>query len=295
MKLLQNLLTVFIVLVGFCSDVAQAQCSPTLKEIYDFEVGDQFFYRETTKQYDPREHITYAYHDFKIIDKYVSGDTLQYIRLSNKNIRDTLFFVDSANHPLNRCNNQIDTVMVTTCSRHQRPKFRMVYALKDVNKHRYKLFGSEEPTNFYSPDSLGYFNFEMDEFKGYSHECYSIYREGLGLFCEGSYIFETNHYIELQSRIRGSDTLMIALTNRNQVPKDKINVYPNPTSSFWNIESPIDIEKIDVFDLTGHKMKPIITKRVDDIRNNTLFLSPGVYIVYLKTSHGYFTRKLIKL
>ena len=60
-------------------------------------------------------------------------------------------------------------------------------------------------SEIYFPDSLGYYDFELDEFKSLSHECYSIYREGIGLYAEGSYIFETNHFYELQKFIRGTD------------------------------------------------------------------------------------------
>ncbi len=298
MKPFNRILILLISFIGLSNNAAQAQCSPTLKEIYDFEVGDQFFYRETYQQDDVgRSYYTYRYEDYKITDKISNGDTLQFIRLSNTNSIDTLFFIDSANHALNRCFYIPDTTLPICGSyRSTGREYIRIYNTIDPSNRKYKLFGTRYFSEIYFPDSLGYYDFELDEFKSLSHECYSIYREGIGLYAEGSYIFETNHFYELQKFIRGTDTLHITLSEtHDDLLTHSIKIYPNPVQYSCQIECPYTIQEILVNDVSGRIQNlEVEVQTQSEWTLNTSELIPGVYYLTIKTEKGNVIKKLLK-
>ncbi len=76
--------------------------------------------------------------------------------------------------------------------------------------------------------------------------------------------------------------------------KNKIRIFPNPTSNFVNIESEqIVIESIQLFDIEGRYIKTnlkMLNKNILDLSN----LSKGIYILKVKTMEGIKNIKIIK-
>lgn len=291
-------ITFLFAFIGLSSHFIQAQCSPTLREIYDFEVGDQFFYRETYQQDDVGgPYYTYWYEDYKITDKISNGDTLQFIRLSNTNSIDTLFFIDSANHALNRCFYITDTTLPYCGSFWSLDHdFIRIYRTRDSTNRKYKLFGTRSISEIFTPDSLGFYDFELSDFKGFSHECYSIYLEGIGLLSQGTFTFESGRYYELQKFIRGTDTLSITLNNRTPLVPPSVTIYPNPTTNHCCVKSSNQIKNIVVSSISGQFQARIdLENSSNEVSLNTSTLSPGVYSLLIETDSGFVIKKLVKL
>ncbi|PCJ66484.1 MAG: hypothetical protein COA58_06820 [Bacteroidetes bacterium] len=95
--------TLIPVLLLFASFQSMGQCSPTLKEIYDFEVGDQFIYKETALIPSDKPEFQYYFFSYTITKKLSSGDTISYERLYLDGKTDTLFLMHSNNPHLNNC------------------------------------------------------------------------------------------------------------------------------------------------------------------------------------------------
>ena len=65
-----------------------------------------------------------------------------------------------------------------------------------------------------------------------------------------------------------------------EIEKIKLNIFPNPTSSIWQIKSSKIIESFDLFDLTG---KRLIYKKTfsNDIRIDATSLADGIYLILI--------------
>ncbi|HRN97923.1 MAG TPA: T9SS type A sorting domain-containing protein, partial [Flavobacterium sp.] len=71
-----------------------------------------------------------------------------------------------------------------------------------------------------------------------------------------------------------------------------LSLFPNPVSSSLNINSSVPVTGIELFDLTGRKVKSI---KGDDIRTVVLSELPsGTYMVNLKTVSGRLVKKIVK-
>lgn len=297
MKPFYKLILLLILFVGLYNDVAQAQCSPTLREIYNFEVGDQFYYRITHRQDDVKSYYTYEYENYEIIDKKAVGDTLQYIRLSDNNIMDTLQFIDSSFHPLNRCFPVIDSTLPHCGNYWSSDKdFMRIYRIRDSNENNYKLFGTKTVREIFNPDGAGYFHFELDDFIGYSLECYSIFREGLGVINQGTFTFETGLFYELSKHIRGEDTLQFSLsTPYQEIASPTVSIYPNPVQNSCYVHCPYNIQEVYVTDISGRFQDTSVEINSQSIWTlNTSNLIPGVYYLTIKTEKGNVVKKLLK-
>jgi hypothetical protein len=73
---------------------------------------------------------------------------------------------------------------------------------------------------------------------------------------------------------------------------DKIKIYPNPANNIIYIESDLSIEQIDIYDISGRKLKQFST-----ITNNQLSiedLSSGIYLIKIAADKKEFISKIIK-
>ncbi len=292
-----KLLLLFLFLSGWTHELVHAQCSPTLREIYDFEVGDQFFYRITDRSDDARgPEYYYDYENFEIMSKYVNGDTLRYVRKSDKNLLDTLLIVDSINHPLNGCNYYRDTIINQSCLAQIKEPWAHIYISRHLDRRKLKMFGSFQLGNMYLPNDSGYFDFTFIDFTYYSLSCYSIYKEGLGLFNKGEFWFENGEFYELQKRIRGTDTISIKLSTPTTKLSKAIAIYPNPAVSQCTVKSPLQIQKIVVLNAHGQIQHIDVLERHQKTATlDTKDLAAGIYYIRIQTSSGYAIKKFVKL
>ncbi|MFT5725429.1 MAG: hypothetical protein ACI9JN_002554 [Bacteroidia bacterium] len=297
MKPFVNLIIFLIVFVFFWTDVAQAQCSPTLREIYDFEVGDQFFYRQTRRTDDVRSYYSYNHEDYTIVGKYISNDTIRYELLNHENVLDTILIIDSINHPLNQCNGSRYHIS-SDCIYPDTTK-AFAHLSRDSTGRKFKMYGYYGVGQNAEKDSLGYYRFDSDQFIGFNFDCYSIYAEGLGLFARGTFYFERGRNYELQKFIRGKDTLSITLSNPDlitDIESPIIQVYPNPVRNLCTIKSSVGIKSITILDAAGRKQNIIYDSKdahLLSIRTSSLVI--GVYSIQVETEIGVYIKKLLKL
>ncbi|UWX61671.1 T9SS type A sorting domain-containing protein [Chryseobacterium oranimense] len=76
----------------------------------------------------------------------------------------------------------------------------------------------------------------------------------------------------------------------NAVNKKTIEVYPNPASDFIKISSSAKIKSVEIYDAAGKKIQAGLENNKVDIRN----LSPGSYLINIKSENGNFSEKFIK-
>ena len=73
-----------------------------------------------------------------------------------------------------------------------------------------------------------------------------------------------------------------------------ISIYPNPTNGLVQIQSPIKIQSILVFDITGKQLlQQQPDTQTDEI--NISNLPPGLYQIHVQTEMGVMVKKLVKL
>jgi len=81
----------------------------------------------------------------------------------------------------------------------------------------------------------------------------------------------------------------------NQPIRNNINIFPNPTSDYFNIESlsKMNIIAVEIMNIQGRLIENRVinkTKQTIDISN----LPSGVYILKIQTEKGFETKKIIK-
>lgn len=70
----------------------------------------------------------------------------------------------------------------------------------------------------------------------------------------------------------------------------KINIFPNPTTTYFNIESKNQVEKIDIYDILGKKVKSFNQQENYNINH----LKKGIYFVNVYSENYLQTFKIIK-
>lgn len=78
----------------------------------------------------------------------------------------------------------------------------------------------------------------------------------------------------------------------------KFNVYPNPVNNLVNIsnngDGGIQINKVAIADINGRTVKSINLDGVLESQINISELNAGLYFVYIDTSEGFATKKMVK-
>ncbi|MXV38021.1 T9SS type A sorting domain-containing protein [Flavobacteriaceae bacterium Ap0902] len=69
----------------------------------------------------------------------------------------------------------------------------------------------------------------------------------------------------------------------------KLSIYPNPVEDFINIKVDGEIENIDIYSINGQLIKNANAHKI-----NVSDLPKGVYILKIKTTNEFFTKKIIK-
>ena len=84
-----------------------------------------------------------------------------------------------------------------------------------------------------------------------------------------------NAAVEVTRTVNVEDPLSVV-----EIEKIELDIFPNPTSSIWQIKSSKIIESLDLFDLTG---KRLIYKKTfsNDIRIDATSLPDGIYLILI--------------
>ena len=86
------------------------------------------------------------------------------------------------------------------------------------------------------------------------------------------------------------------LSSINEIPADQLQIFPNPVKDKFFIKSELQIENIEMCDLSGRAVE---TLRATSLQNsvqtiNVSALSQGVYLLKIQTNEGLAIRKLVK-
>jgi hypothetical protein len=270
------------------------QCSPTLKEIYDFEEGDKFNYLETWEVGGINGNIcTKTDISYEISKNLSIGNTISYERSYSDGNIDTLTFVDSSEHFLNSCNQ--DFVKVPTLiykvhgnSKRDTTEF-YIKASIDANNLDNKIFswGTENIDSIFIKGENHYYRTTEGPSERFEYK----YRNRMGLIL-GINSFGTSHIqLELVSFIRGNDTTEFDVLNINSsIKSPTIKVYPNPTSTLLHIEASSPIHSVKLFDTNGKMVLSVNETMSIDIRS----LLPGIYIAEITSNAGILHKKVYK-
>lgn len=291
-------------------------CTPDFKEVYNFQIGDVFQYVEESSTsiggLYPTTKITSKY---SIESKTANGDTLMYsisgIRRTDswcagnptsdpicdpssysEFFNETLVYIDSAMHFLNRCKDELvsgfsedinsisDSVVYT----------KIQIQIEDTN--HVKIIGG--PGNLFTynaNDSL--ITIDYAEFK-------DVYARNLGKISHELWFFEVNESKYLQGYINNGDTTGVISPDENLIvstntiiKQDVLKIYPNPTDGviFLSFSGAIaEDAKIEIFDIAG---KMIMAKNISDSYIDLSAFNRGIYFLKVSIYNNIITKKVI--
>jgi hypothetical protein len=251
-------------------------------EIFDFEIGDKFFYRN-------------AYYSvfFEIWDSYNSKMTvINKYEIDNKYYYEVVVDGDYiSNYPATVFGNTTydypgeQVKYCRGCDGISNMAFE--YVLGDDNEYLVNIghnyitspeieenvlqvvgFGSvkDEYTTFNSSAGFGmyslhfdYYPFDEDQLlRRISYDSYGlIYEEGFGLVYLDAINFESGHHRELSGAIKSGDTLGIINLGIEEEKLQSFNLYPNPALDIINFDQPLS--DIKITDVSGKQVLFIST------------------------------------
>ena len=71
---------------------------------------------------------------------------------------------------------------------------------------------------------------------------------------------------------------------------EELTIHPNPSTSYFNVITDLDIDLVELFDLTGKMVLSVKNTRTIDIED----LASGVYLSKIYYNNTYTSRKIIK-
>lgn len=291
------------------------------KEIYDFEVGDIFQYKQTDYSGESGYNWNIVTTEkYEIFSKEIIGDTIKYSILGKRlehtydinytngsktnnkyvfsDINKTLVFVDSTENILNSSignleiiHSPIDEVFLTR-------------VLVDTsNGLRKKIFGGDKyayNSNLfkYSSDTNVLDTIHHNDYDVFSSRYKLSYSKNLGLVEEDYWGFEYGYFITLEGYVKGTDTTGIisadnSFTNIPETPQSNIKIYPNPAGDYLFYRNPENhtFNEIVIYDLLGRKViHSIFIERL-----NISSLNKGIYILkIIESETSEITMKLLK-
>ena len=328
---MKKVLLFLVLIVGFkltfgqsiCTVAESDTCSPSFKDIYDFQVGDVFQYvKESWTSGGGAGYNTKTTTKYTITNKTVNGDTLMYPITGIKKyerycdigpfpgceyysesgfINDKLIFIDSAKHYLNCCKNELisDFIPEEYYWDSFREEFGELYTriqIKTVEGNPEKITGGQagQLNNLYiynEEDSLISINDIQYE---------AVYAKNLGLIKEYFWYFEFNENDFLQGYCKDGDTtgtvssdedLLTSSDNKNL--KNDIVFYPNPTngaifykSDEWELRG----AEIEIADSRG---TILLTQYPANDFIDLTGLTKGIYFLKIKVENNITILKVV--
>ena len=315
---------IFSVLSGLFSplhatsfSVENDTCRPSYSDIFNFDVGDVFQYREFSTSsaggLNPTNEVITQFIildkniDSNIVSYYVNGwkEALYYQNSSNEEPSDSdttrdfefideyYVFIDSVSNFLNLCPKEVILLQ---------NKYFLEMGLENIfsrvqtsysDTNLIKTIGGQSNVLQYNEnDSLVPINDMYFE---------AVYRQGLGLISQEFNFLEIRETIELEAYVKGQDTVGILLPGeypdyqassiKNYTPSKSVHLYPNPTRDILNIESPNqEVISAEIFNINGQKVHEeyLPAKQID-----ISFLKSGIYFIRLKINDNqYHSEKL---
>lgn len=276
--------------------LSQESCFPTFKEIFNYQVGDKYSYKEELWSLSEKpELLNYNKITFEVMEKFVYGDTTVYVidgklpesaifscesRYYQTGYRcDTVVLIDSTNHFLNLCNSSWFQFSI-----YSEGPFLSRIKSNTINNNILKSYGGKE--NIYDVDTSLNSSIEIEE----------NYMKGFGIYSQSFQNSTGRIIIQLENYIKSGDTIYLNQINETQV-KLQAKLYPNPVSDYLFVETENNskIQSITVIDVLGRKTEIGAEEfSADAIRIDITKLKKGMYFLIIDTDKHHISKKFIK-
>ncbi len=294
-------------------------CSPTYKEIYNFQSGDvfQFVSKDYTDAGGAGLTVTTTT-KYSVTGVLENNDTLSYFvsiienvayscnrneidicetPTEYKSFKDTLLYIDSATHFLNGCDQQVVPNFFSGSKSWLNdieggPFYTIIQTSVNDGIHLKTVGGSNIYT--YQADSLVHFGNEAF-FTAYKE----IYGGGLGRidfrFSQARY----DYHKYLEGYVKNGATTGIVTSDNdllvsspNALIANEITVFPNPCTGLLYIKSGRQLSdmKTEIFDGRGIM---VLSQKIADHSLDLSFLKNGIYFIRLTDDNGKTTTKTI--
>jgi hypothetical protein len=262
----------------------KSQNIPTIREIYNFDVNDEFQSIEVTPVYAP----SIGYQSI-ILNKSFSTDsnTVYYTSIENKYSISPgpnpifTFYSDTVNYSISN----LDSLITKNI-----PHFQV----DSCNSYHDTVFTAANYCNH-----IVYKNTRclVCCFEGIYYE--EIYGVGLGRLkyfrrhaADADILYYLSYFKKGNQYCGTPDPHFTGIENINK-SSDIISIFPNPANTEINILIKQNY-KLTIFDLSGR----ILTNKMERYKDNTVFdisfLINGIYFLRIETKDGVYTQKLIK-
>lgn len=232
------------------SNAQNTNCSPTLSEIYDFEVGDEFIYGIKENPGGGGRDYWQSALRIVILDKITSGDTTIYYRERGGAYRDTLIVIDDSSHHLNQCDLSLVNVNSFFYYEFYNPDSIDIYTyIKIYDNDTVRTWDNDYPRSVKAITNQSIFEsgyFIMSDSNTYEPISFSDvgmaitieYAAGAGIIHEDHFKFESHYIKRLIHKINGTDTTFYhtASTNKSQLQPLEFSAFPNPVKNTINLE-----------------------------------------------------------
>lgn len=291
-------------------------CGPNFQEVYNFNIGDVFQYvnlsyksaggagltEKTTTKYTVTsktlngDTITYTIDGIRNIDYYCARDEINWCDNPSKSevFQDTLIYIDSIDHFLNKCNQEVVPLssMGRSCYKYDLLTIIQTFMegtnqIKKIGEHFYT----------YEDDSL---------VSSFPEECmpwfYEMYAKNLGKIESYKYWYHgDSDHSSLQGYVKNGDTtgivtpdgdLLVSFVQPNKW--ENIEIYPNPTVDkiFINSNDILSNQiNIELFDIRGNK---ILAQCISVNYLDLTFLDDGIYFLKIIADDNITTKRIIK-
>ena len=286
-------------------------CKPAYADIYNFNLGDVFQYREISTSSAGGVGITQEIiSQYMVMDKdvdsniysyYVSGwkEILSYQNFSNNQTEESdttkdmeyideyVVYVDSGANFLNRCSKEIihlqNDCFLDLGLNDLYSRVQTEYSDSSV----FKIIGGESNVMKYNSEEILETNSEI-YFK-------AKYGKGLGLISQEFTFFEYRETIELEAYIKSDDTVGViisnedyyyeAATNNSNTISTPVFIYPTQSNGIVYIQSSgIDVQSVQAINISG---QIVYTELFPSNRINLSELKSGIYFIQLKLADGF--------
>jgi hypothetical protein len=306
----KSLCTLILACTIYQLSAQSTNCTPTLSQIYDFEVGDEFLYGIKENPGGGTQEYRYSTQIITILNKIISSDTVYYYREIKTPwdlVLDTLTITNDSSHFLNQCDSSIVKVNSLSYYKNYPAGVQDIYSfIRVYNNDTVRTWDNDHPrivkavggfshnNVFYTRSDSGTYEPIDNNFDG-PHFLVE-YAAGSGLLYEGHDDFESSYQRRLIHKINGTDTTVYhtASTKKSQLQPLEFSAFPNPVKNTINLE--FKTSESRTYSITNSLGKIIMTGSSEGL-SHTIDLTSfpkGIYFLNSTSEKQSGTTKFIK-
>ncbi len=287
---MKNIL-IFLIINLPTLDLWSQSNSPNYQQIYNFQVGDIFLYKNSfidcgSGNGDCTTTINYT--KYEILSKITKNDTIIYTRKINGQTTDTITYIDSTTNILNANNYAIVVVKINPID--------TIFAKVRIIKNSVLKKDVGGPNSIYEYNN-GHFDSTLTSFKSFGGLTFiQEYEQGLGLMNQIYGQFEGTNTTYLVGYRKGLDTVgNLSVGIQTAYSNDKLKAYPNPCfdNLIINIDGNQENNSVYLYTLQGVLVKSL-NESDNPLEISTSDLKPGIYLLKIFNSEGTNFFKIIK-